>query len=237
MKKRAVIAAGIAVLLGAAIFYFWFVPEGYRMSIALHSAYREIAPHVYADSTMDSPENLALVAEARARVAEFYGTLRGEPDIILSSDENAAAHLGGDRQTFSLWFPIRHSWIVVSESYCTLDILAHEMTHAELHSLADYGTIKQIPTWFDEGLATQNDYREQYSAAEWETQTGGGKTALPRADMDTPEEFYAGTAEERRFRYLCAKHEVAVWLEEEGVKGLRDMISMMNAGKTGFRQT
>ena len=39
--------------------------------------------------------------------------------------------------------------------------------------------MKSIPTWFDEGLATQNDYREQYGPDAWIEQTDNGKNALP----------------------------------------------------------
>ena len=47
----------------------------------------------------------------------------------------------------------------------------------------------------------------------------------------TPAEFYAGEAEDRRFRYLCAKHEVAVWLEAHSVQELLELADKVNAGE------
>ncbi len=91
--------------------------------------------------------------------------------------------------------------------------------------------LKSLPTWFDEGLATQNDYREQYGLDAWIEQTDNGKNALPFEEMDTGSEFYAGTADDRRFRYLNAKHDVSVWMETHQQKGLLELFDKLNNGE------
>ena len=48
--------------------------------------------------------------------------------------------------------------------------------------------------------------------------------------MDTPVEFYAGEAEDRRFRYLNAKHELAVWMTAHGQQGLLELLDRLNGG-------
>jgi hypothetical protein len=91
--------------------------------------------------------------------------------------------------------------------------------------------LKSIPTWFDEGLATQNDYREQYGLDAWIEQTDNGKNTVPLEDMDTGSEFYADPVEDRRFRYLNAKHEVSEWMEIHGQKGLLELFDALNDGE------
>ena len=91
--------------------------------------------------------------------------------------------------------------------------------------------LKNIPTWFDEGLATQNDYREQYSQEVWKEKTNNGKNAIPLEEMDTPAEFYAGTSDDRRFRYVNAKHEVSEWMEIHGQNGLLELFDNLNDGE------
>jgi len=57
-----------------------------------------------------------------------------------------------------------NSYIVVSPEYLNVDILAHELTHAEVHARVFTGRLwdwLSIPTWFDEGIALQNDYLEK----------------------------------------------------------------------------
>ena len=48
--------------------------------------------------------------------------------------------------------------------------------------------------------------------------------------MDTPSEFYAGEAEDRRFRYLNAKHELSGWMAEHGQQGLLKLLEQINDG-------
>ena len=115
----------------------------------------------------------------------------------------------------------------------TKSILAHEITHAELRSRLSAEAQKTIPTWFDEGLALQNDYRERYSEAQWSVQTDNGENAVALEDMDTPAEFYAGETEDRRFRYLNAKHELDVWMTAHGQRGLLELLDRLYGG-AGF---
>ena len=77
----------------------------------------------------------------------------------------------------------------------------------------------------------QNDYREIYSEEQWISQTDNGKSVIPLEDMDTPAEFYAGEAMDRRFRYLNAKHELHVWLSVHGQQGLLELIDKLNDGE------
>lgn len=112
-------------------------------------------------------------------------------------------------------------------------MLAHEWTHAELHARLYQGKLPQtlVPTWFDEGVATQNDYREQYSEEAWAQATDNGRNTVPLADMDTAAEFYAGSTEDRRLRYILSKHEVRSWIDEHGLDELLDLIDRVNRGE------
>jgi hypothetical protein len=49
--------------------------------------------------------------------------------------------------------------------------------------------------------------------------------------MDTAAEFYSGTKEDRRFRYLNAKHDVFEWLEKHGLQGFMALIDRLNGGE------
>ena len=49
--------------------------------------------------------------------------------------------------------------------------------------------------------------------------------------MDTPAEFYAGEAEDRRFCYLNAKHELDRWMAAHVQQGLLELIEKLNNGE------
>ena len=153
-----------------------------------------------------------------------------EAIFIICDDEKLTRKLGEDHGTVILSFPTEAHYICISDEYLELDILAHEITHAELHTRLSAEAQKAIPTWFDEGIALQNDYREKYSEAQWTQQTDNGKNAVALEDMDTPAEFYAGEAEDRRFRYLNAKHELDVWMTSHGQQGLLELLDRLNGG-------
>ena len=48
--------------------------------------------------------------------------------------------------------------------------------------------------------------------------------------MDEITEFYAGTSDDRQFRYLNAKYEVYEWLKIHHKEGLLDLINSLNKG-------
>ena len=65
----------------------------------------------------------------------------------------------------------------------------------------------------------------------WVEQTDNGSHTVALEDMDEASEFYAGTVEDRRFRYLNAKHEVDEWMETHKRQGLLKLIDKLNNGE------
>ena len=234
-KKRDFLFITILLILAAVVVaVFQFTQFGYLTTVPYRSAFTEIASHVYInrDYTGDQQELLEMIEQAKDRVRTFFGDVRFQDEtiFIICDDEKLTRKLGEDHGTVIFYFPSETHYICISDEYLELDILAHEITHAELHTRLSAEAQKAIPTWFDEGIALQNDYREKYSEAQWTQQTDNGKNAVALEDMDTPAEFYAGEAEDRRFRYLNAKHELDVWMTSHGQQGLLELLKKLNDG-------
>ena len=233
---RIILPVLLVLLLGGAVYFFQFTKMGYLFSVPFRPGFEKLSEHVYINKAYAGDKNaaLALVEEAEARDSAFYGSLgyREETYLIISDDPAFFQKVRSEgKDTVSYPFPFKTDYITLSDEYLNLDITAHEITHAELHHRLTANARKRIPTWFDEGLAVQNDYREQYSEENWIEQTDSGKTATALEDMDEPSEFYAGEAEDRRFRYMRAKHEVAGWMAEHGQAGLLELIDRLNSGE------
>ena len=234
-KKRVFLFITILLILAAVVVaVFQFTQFGYLTTVPYRSAFTEIASHVYInrDYAGDQQELLEMIEQAKDRVRTFFGdvSFQNETIFIICDDEKLTRKLGEDHGTVIFYFPSETHYICISDEYLELDILAHEITHAELHTRLSAEAQKAIPTWFDEGIALQNDYREKYSEAQWTQQTDNGKNAVALEDMDTPAEFYAGEAEDRRFRYLNAKHELDVWTTSHGQQGLLELLDRLNGG-------
>ena len=234
-KKRVLLFITILLILAAVVgAMFQFTQFGYLTTVPYRSAFTEIASHVYInrDYAGDRQELLEMIEQAKERVRTFFGDLhfQDETTFIICDDGKLTRKLGEDHGTVIVSFPVEAYYVCISDEYLELDILAHEITHAELRSCLSAKAQKAIPTWFDEGLALQNGYRERYSEAQWIAQTDNGKNTVALEDMDTPAEFYAGEAEDRRFRYLNAKHELDVWMTVHGQRGLLELLDRLNDG-------
>ena len=238
-KKKIILCCCISfilLLLLIAVYYFQFNSLGYRMSVPYRSSFEKVSDHIYANKNYSGniKEAIQLTEEALERDRAFFGELQctetTKTIVIICDDDKLLSKLGGDHDTKTSFDP-KKNYISVSDEYLNIDIIAHELTHAELHTRLNMNALKRIPTWFDEGLATQNDYREQYGLEAWIEQTDNGKNALPLEDMDTGSEFYAGTVEDRRFRYLNAKHEVGIWMDTHQQKGLLELFDKLNNGE------
>lgn len=237
-RKKIILSVIISLfllLIIAAVWFFQFYPLGYRMSVPLRASFDKIADNLYVNTSnaVNTDDIAAMIDEAKTRDADFFGSLtcRDGTVIIICDDVELEDKLGGDHDTLTLTFPVKRSYISVSTEYLTVDILAHELTHAELHERLSGKAQRRIPTWFDEGIALQNDYRDQYGPEAWAEQTDNGKNTVAPEEMDTPAEFYAGTKEDRRFRYLNAKHLVSGWMETNGLRGLLELIDRINGGE------
>ena len=236
-KKKIILCCCISLillLLLAAVYIFQFTGLGYRMSVPYRSSFEKVADNIYVNKNYSGniKEAIQLTEEALERDRAFFGELQCTDTtiIIFCDNDKLLSKLGGDHDTQTSY--TKKNYISVSDEYLNIDIIAHELTHAELHTRLNVKALKSIPTWFDEGLATQNDYREQYSLEKWIEQTDNGKNTVPLEDMDTGSEFYADPLEDRRFRYLNAKHEVSVWMDTHQQKGLLELLDKLNNGET-----
>ena len=237
-KKKILLITIISILfllVAVAVYFFQFTSEGYRMSVPYRSSFEKISYNVYSNRnySKDTDTVNKIIESAKDRVRAFWGELQCEDNtiIIICDDDKLISKLGRDKNTVTTFFPSKQNYISVSDEYFNIDILAHEITHSELHTRLSAKALQNIPTWFDEGIALQNDYREQYSETQWIAQTDNGKNIVAVEDMDTPSEFYAGTVEDRRFRYLNAKHEVSEWLNIHHKQGFLTFLDELNSGE------
>lgn len=233
-RRYLVFTAAIGVLFTLLAVFFQYTALGYRMTVQYRD-FTEIQTNIYLDNSYSGDRDglAAIINEAKNRVSDFWGTTESIPTVIISDNERTIAKLGGDHDTKTTVLFQVHSYISVSIEYLNVDIVAHELTHAELHKRLYHGKLQQtvIPIWFDEGVALQNDNREQYSEERWIERTDNGSNTIKLDEMDTASEFYAGDIEDRRFRYMVSRHEVKNWIEKNSMEKLIELINKINAGE------
>lgn len=232
-KLPIIIFSVLLLLIAAAVGALQFTDWGYILTIPYRSNFEEIGHNVYlhkADSL--TPEDVRAVTDrAEERVKAFFGDMHSldETIVIICDDEKISKKIG-DKVTHTFLWPSGRDYICLSNEYFNVDIVAHEFTHAELHWYLSDEARKSLPLWFDEGMATQNDYRERYSYESWVERTDNGANVTALKDMDEHSEFHCKDDQERQFHYICAKHEIAGWLDGHSTEEMISFIKSINDG-------
>lgn len=240
MKKRYVFLGVFAVLvIVAATVFLAFSRQGYFMTVGMRG-FTQIQKDIFADENLQhsTEQVMPLIQEAQGRLLEFWGEVQSKPKIIISDDKQKLISMGWNGSpalTTSYVFCGAHSYVLISPEGLTVDVIAHELTHAELHARLYHGKMsffKAVPVWFDEGLAAQTDYRERYSENAWQKLRQSGKEYPPFSELESAEQFYAEDGELRKAYYILSRHEVAQWIAGNGRDGLKDMIERLNRGES-----
>lgn len=187
---------------------------------------------------------------ANERIRQFWGGQQGRATLIYChSAEQYADYCGGGAESAgcSLGTPWGQSFLVLGPEGNNPDVIAHERCHDEL--LARVGwwrTNRQIPQWFNEGLALMVDYRfsnpnlspselAQDYRAEWEYRAYGRQMALSLEELETMGGFFGGDYHHVMLAYYTAAAEVSRWLARVGPQGPRNLTQRVAAGET-FQQ-
>lgn len=177
----------------------------------------------------------AHVRAAQARISRFWGNQRGRAVLIYcpSQVDYARYCAGGEGAGCSLGTPWGDAYLVLGPDGNNVDVIAHELCHDELFARLGWWRIKrQIPQWFNEGLALLVDYR--FSSPDvWElpdtTATDEPlnnrfrfppRPMIPLTDLVTTNDFFGGDYGRVMLAYQTAADEVERWLRRVKQPGL-----------------
>lgn len=223
-SKHIFLIAMFAVLMATATTYAFALPGPTACLLIGVADLHKLSDGSLAESesVVDQQRYAQLTRDARLRIETTFGPVESKP-IILFFD-----HPGG-------YGPFRlnaygsaasigsRTCVMVGPKGQNVDVVAHELMHAEIHHRVGYlAYFFQIPTWFNEGVAMQVDYRPQYSLSTHDAQN----TAYVR-DLTASSNFYKGDDLALTRNYASAKHEVASWLTKFGTTTLYSHLQRM----------
>lgn len=194
--------------------------------------YEVLVDQVYVPITMDDEVKaltLDYYREAKERNVKLFGSIVGEAVIIITTEDEEAIGFRGNYvgATHNSVFGL---FIIIGPDGLNVDVLSHELAHSELSARVGWYKTNKIPIWFNEGVATQVDYRSDYSLERWNAITMDGRNIVEVKQFNTPEEFYNDDFELRVNNYTLAKQELAKWLDLVGHHGLKDLIDSFKDG-------
>lgn len=115
-----------------------------------------------ASSAQDPAAYLSLLSGARARIGTTFDAPRATPLVVFFQDPQLFWPLKVNVYGSTSFVGSRTCVLVGPEGH-NLDVVAHELMHAELAERVGYWQrLTDIPTWFDEGVAMQVDLRSKF---------------------------------------------------------------------------
>lgn len=219
------------------------------MRISQSAAFRSLShtQGVYVSRKTTPKQEIVLrqhVLTARDRIRRFWSGQKGKAILIYcpSQSDYEQYCIGGEGAGCSLGLPWGDSYLVLGPDGNNTDVIAHELCHDELFARLGWWRVKrQIPQWFNEGLALMVDYRFS-SPSVWEhpdsIQTEDplferqapvyrNPVMIKLKDLETTRDFFGGGSEHVMRAYQTAAEEVARWLslvEQPGVPALANAI-------------
>jgi hypothetical protein len=233
--KKIIIRAFLIILITipvAAFAHFIFFPQQTRSILIDYSSFKkEGSLYFNAHTPKDKKDTVqSLIQSASGRVATFWVQKTCTPKYIYCDTEADFKKFGSSFPVPALTHVKFDAYIIISNEGADLDIIAHEISHAEFYNrIGFYNWTFKIPTWFDEGLAMQNDYRDYYSEDTLKLKTGNFKNLPDVKQLKNGRQFHEGSNEQIKLNYMAAKHEVKNWYSKEK---LEQLITDLNSGKS-----
>jgi dihydroneopterin aldolase len=236
LKLKKIIIRAFFVLLilipVAALAHFIIFPQQSRAILIDYSGFKKDGRLYFNTAT---PQNKTdslktLIEQANTRVTIFWGDKKSDPKFIYCDNKTDFTRYSSAPAAPAITYLKLGSYIVLSADALDLDIIAHEISHAEFYARVGFYTWSyKIPAWFKHGLAMQNDYRNYYSEDTLKVKSNNFKNLPDIKKIKKDDAFYAGTHDEVMLNYMTARHEFKNWYTK---KKLETLIKDLNSGKS-----
>ena len=216
----------------AAFAHFIIFPQETRSILIDYSDFKKEG-HIYfnASTQNNKIDSLkSLINQATIRIGNFWGQKTSNPKFIYCDNYDDFKKYCYNPSLPAVTYSKLGAVIVLSADAMDLDIIAHEFSHAEFYNrIGFYNWTFKIPTWFDEGLAMQNDYRDYYSDDTLKVKSDNFKNLPDIKNFKSGGQFLAGSHDQIMLHYMTAKHEIKNWYTKPK---LDKFIKDLNSGKS-----
>lgn len=257
MRKRVLLRYVLSLLIALPIGFLLLYPQVVRcIRIDQSDSFRLLGHRssgIYISRLARPKQERQLQQHIQAayhRIKKFWGKKQGKAILIYcpTQDEYQRYCVGGEGAGCSVGTPWGDSYLVLGPDGNNTDVIAHELCHDELFARLGWWQVKrQIPQWFNEGLALMVDYRFS-SPSTWEhpdtTQTDDNlfpeetplsfpaRPMIKLTDLETTRDFFSGDYAHVMLAYQTAAQEVTRWLTVVGQPGVPALATAIANGET-----
>lgn len=167
-----------------------------------------------------------LLSESKNRIQNTFGTPQAKPLVVFFNDPKTFWPFKLNEYG-STQFIGTKVCVFVGPKGQNADVVAHELMHAEIASRVGYwNRLTKLPTWFDEGLAMQVDFRPRYKL-----RNGNDARNANVKKLWSGREFFVSDDNVLTNNYASAKAEVALWIAAVGHKSVYSQLKRLRDGE------
>ena len=200
---------------------------------------KKVTSTLYVEKSMDKIKIKKIkeaIPKANRYVSDIYGEVMTTPTIYACQSEACAKSLGLDGKMIAVRL-LGH--LLLTEKGINKEIISHEWSHEELYERIGgfYHWYKEIPSWFDEGLAslTMQKYSRHDESA-WEKIKNDNIPYPKKNELLTSSQWSKAIHEylnndDIAVPYAVARHMVSQWYRKVGQEGLLKLLDGIKKGK------
>jgi hypothetical protein len=158
------------------------------------------------------------VVQGRSRIEKHLWESKSSPTVLFLDGKKVFGLLNYNQHGSALTLPTK-TCLLIGPKGANVDVVAHELVHADIAGTLGYWNYLSFPAWINEGIAMQVDYRKQYNFADFD---GVDSRYI---ESHTGRDFYQG---EVRQNYATAKHLIAQWINVHGADQLLPNLHSFN---------
>ena len=150
------------------------------------------------------------VVKGRARVERRLWSHKSDPRILFLDGEKVFGVFDYNSHGSAVSLPGKTCLLIGPKGF-NVDVVAHELVHADMAELLGYWKILDLPAWINEGIAMQVDMRTRYDFDVFDGVDPLHVTSKRGGD------FYEGDVADVVQNYASAKYLFEEWLETNGI--------------------
>ena len=254
MRENVFFRYGFPLLIALPIGFLLLYPQLLRcMRVGSSGDFRRLtgSGEIYVNRSATANQQAQLRQNsqlARDRIRRFWGERHGNATLIYCPQQADYEQycVGGEGAGCSIGTPWGTAYLILGPDGNNTDVIAHELCHDELFARLGWWRVKrQIPQWFNEGLALMVDYRFSNPSV-WERPDSleraipfseesaailfPQRPMLKLVDLETTREFFGGDYVHTMLAYQTAADEVDRWLQVVGRAGVPALTQAVDAG-------
>lgn len=226
---RLAVAFTLALASASATTFAFALPGPTACLLVGVAALHELSDGSLTDSASaaDQQRYVQLTRDARARIEGIFGATESKPILVFFNHPDGFGPFRLNAHGSTQFLGSR-ACVMVGPKGQSVDVVAHELMHAEIHHRVGYlKRFLQLPTWFDEGVAMQVDHRPRYALSPQDAQNVDDVRGLT-----TFSSFFNGNEQTVVRHYAAAKQVAAAWLSKVGPASLYARLQRMRDGES-----